>query len=725
MNPRVRRAAIVALLAIAVAGAAAAAWYVMGEARRTGRLVARLLSTRLGVPVTVDAAVVEGSRLRLRGVALSPAAGATVVLRAERIDVAGGMLALLAPAGRRLSIVIVSPSVSVHAAAAPGTGTALDALPGVLRGILDWPGDLLLSVEDAAVRVGEHAYRASTTANKTGSVATAVVRLVPSQQSGTLTAEIRGEAADGGAVRLHAEVTGDPSHLSGLWPVALPGPATLTARVESRFAAGEPVTATGRLTIGTTNAAPVVVDFASSYDARQPRLTVSRYAAVREPDVRLEGEADIGPSESGLQLAGTARGELEGSRLNGRAAWESGRFEGEVSVATLDIDRVARRLRLGPAPASARRVTARFSGVGKGPRSEATLQARAEQVMVPALPGAVLGATLDARLGLAAGTDVGRLARVHGATLTVRRGHRTLALVTAASPSSGLWPLALEAKTEDLSQLVSVLPTVARLSGQGRFAGEIRESGHLALRGVVEVTVPEAEVDLGRPVMVSNFRASIPVLLGAAPSSAPGTLTLARVAGGGIIVTDLTGAAELVDGRLLLRDLRYAQAGGRGSGWLEAILGVGAPRLRARLDAERVDLATLLNETGLPIGRLTGRLRYTLTAQHPASAGYVALLRASSEEGGEVSIDAIQRLLESAAVQAETSGVLHQTLENLRVFPYESLTAEVRISAREARLDLSLVGRKRLGIFPAPVEAINLRNVPLALLARTFARGSP
>ncbi|MGH7313219.1 MAG: hypothetical protein ACREJV_08605, partial [Candidatus Rokuibacteriota bacterium] len=553
MNPRVRRAAIVALLAIAGAGAAAA-WYVMGEAHRTGRLVARLLSSRLGVPVTVDAAVMEGSRLRLRGVALSAAAGTTVVLRAERIDVDGGMLALLAPAGRRLSIVIVSPSMTVHAAAAPGTGTALDAVHGGLRRILDWPGDLVLSIEDAEVRMGEQAHRVSAAVNKTARVATAVVRLAPSQQSGTLRAEIRGEAADAGAVRLHADITGDPSHLPGPWPRALPGPATLTARVESRVTAGEPMTAAGRVTIDTANAAPVVVDFASRYDARPRRLTVGRYSAVREPDVRLEGEGDVGPSGSGLQLSGTARGELEGSRLDGRATWEtgSGRFEGEVSFATLDIDRVARRLGLGAVPVSARGVTARFSGVGTGPRPEVTLQARAAEIMVPALPRAVLGATLNARLGLAVGADVViRPARVHGATLTVLRGDRPLALVTAASPSSGLWPLAVEVNTEDLSQLASALPPVARLSGQGRFAGEVHASGHLALRGVVEVTVPQAEVDLGRPVRASDLRASIPVRWGGAPSSAPGTLTLGRVDGAGIIVTDVTGAAELVDGRLL------------------------------------------------------------------------------------------------------------------------------------------------------------------------------
>ncbi len=685
MNLPVRRTAIVVLVAIAVLGAALT-WYVLSETRRTGRLVGQLLSSRLGVPVTVDAAVVTGSRLRLRGVTVSPEVGALVAVRADRIDVEGGMLALVAPAGRRVSIVAVAPSVTFRGPTAPGGGAPLEAVPGVLQAILDWPGDLRVSIQNANVQAGRHAYRVNTTADKTGDVATAVVQLGPAQQPETLTADLRSEAVGPGAVRLHVRVRGDPSRLPGLWPGTLGTPLALTARVDSRFAVGEPVTAAGQATIGTTNAAPVAVDFALSYDARQTRLTVARYSAVRAPDVRLEGKADIRPSGAGPRLTLSTRGELEGSPLTGRATWEieSGRFEGEVSSPSLDVDRIARRLGLGAAPASARGVVARFSGIAEGPRPAATVRARAEQVSVAALPGTVMRATLDARLGLATGADVVGVARVDQATLTLRQDSRTLAVLTAASPPGALWPL----------------------------------------RGNIDATVPQAELSLGTPVVMSDLRATIPVRFGPAPSSKPGTLALERVVGRGVTVTNVTAATELVDGRLLLSELRYAHARGRGSGWLEVVAAAGGPRVQARVDAQDVDLATLLSETGLQLGRLTGRLGYTLTVRYPGT-GPVALLRANSEEGGEVSIDAVQRLLESGAVQAETSGLLQQTLENLKTFPYESLAAEVRVSPQDARLDLSLVGRKRLGIFPAAVEAINLRNVPLALLARTFARGNP
>src|SRR5262245_43284846 len=121
MNLLVRRTAIVVLVAIVVVGVAAA-WYVLSEARRTGLLVGQVLSTRLGVAVSVDSAVVTGSRVRLRGVTISPAAGAPAVVQADRVDVEGGMLALVALSGHRVSIEAVGPSVTLPEPAAPGSG---------------------------------------------------------------------------------------------------------------------------------------------------------------------------------------------------------------------------------------------------------------------------------------------------------------------------------------------------------------------------------------------------------------------------------------------------------------------------------------------------------------------------------------------------------------------------------------------------------------------------
>src|SRR5262245_4235383 len=385
MKLPVRRTAIVVLVAIAVVGAAAA-WYVLSEARRTGLVVGQLLSSRLGVAVSVDSAVVTGSRVRLRGVTVSPEAGAPAVVQADRVDVEGGMLALVAPSGHRLSIEAVGPSVTLPELAPLGGGAAFEAVPRVLQAILDWPGDLRILIQNANVQAGRQAYRVSTTADKTGSVATAVVQLGPAEKSEALTADLRSEAVGPGAMRLHARLRGDPSRLPGLWPAALTTPVMLTAQVDSRFAAGEPVTAAGQASIGATGMAPVAIDFTVSYDPRQGRLTISRYQAVRTPDVRLQGDGNVAPSGAGMRVALATRGAVEGSRLNGHGAWETGtgRFEGKVTFTSLDIDRIARRLG-GSAPASARGVVARFSGTTDGPQPVATVQARAQQVSVAAL----------------------------------------------------------------------------------------------------------------------------------------------------------------------------------------------------------------------------------------------------------------------------------------------------------------------------------------------------
>ena len=86
MNRRARRAVLVAILALAVVGAAMAggAWYVFGEARRTGRLVAGVLSARTGLPITVARASVNGSRLRLSDVRV---AGIPMELRVAEVEV--------------------------------------------------------------------------------------------------------------------------------------------------------------------------------------------------------------------------------------------------------------------------------------------------------------------------------------------------------------------------------------------------------------------------------------------------------------------------------------------------------------------------------------------------------------------------------------------------------------------------------------------------------------
>jgi len=92
-------------------------------------------------------------------------------------------------------------------------------------------------------------------------------------------------------------------------------------------------------------------------------------------------------------------------------------------------------------------------------------------------------------------------------------------------------------------------------------------------------------------------------------------------------------------------------------------------------------------------------------------------------DGGEIGIDAIERLLASSTTDADGSGLMRRTLENLRIFRYDSLAADVRLTGATGYVDVALKGRKRLGIFPGRVDAINLHHMPLDVLARTFAKG--
>ena len=261
------------------------------------------------------------------------------------------------------------------------------------------------------------------------------------------------------------------------------------------------------------------------------------------------------------------------------------------------------------------------------------------------------------------------------------------------------------------------------MTGRATVDGEVGGASPLAFRGTVQAQLSEADITAGGHVTFTGIRATVPVGFGAeAPPG--GTVTAERVNAYGFTATGLTSSARLTEGRLLLPDVRYAHYGGQGGGWLEAAVDGRPTPMRARLEGTRVDLAELVRDVGTRAGQITGHVHYVLTAQYMTDNGLAAVVQLGSEGGGEVSIEPIQQLLDSATVQAETTGVLHQTLQNLRVFNYESLQGTLTWNQGAGHIDLSLKGKKRLGIFPGPVEAINFRNVPLTVLARTLTRGT-
>ncbi|OLC12468.1 MAG: hypothetical protein AUH29_16220 [Candidatus Rokubacteria bacterium 13_1_40CM_69_27] len=562
------------------------------------------------------------------------------------------------------------------------------------------------------------------TADKTAGALTLALALEPGAPARALRVDARSTGVAEGGVRIEVDLAGEPRQLGGLWPAAVPPPASLAARSELSILRDGQMTATGRLTV-VAAATPAVIDFASRYDARGGRLTVPRYALDWGADVHLEGQAEV---TAGLRISGTARGTVDGSPFGGRATYEttSGALDGEVTVESFSMLRVSRRLGASPAPgeATARSVVARFSSVAGAHRPTARIDLLARGLTATALRSFPLDAALEATVTLAPDADPRRLARVNAATLTLTRQGESVGVLTGASRGDALWPLAVDGKVDDLGRVAPALPLAAMLSGSARIVGEVRSADSLEFQGTLTANLPRAQVVLGAPVVLTNVRATVPVASGETADTPAGSVTVEHVAGYGLALGQATSTARIADGRLLLPDISYTQYGGQGRGWLEAALDGRPAPFRTRLEGQGVDLARFVRESGSNVAHLAGKVRYLASVQYTTPDGLVALVRTDSEDGGEVGIDAIERLLESAAVQAESSGVLRLTLENLRVFQYESLEGELRLSRGDGRVDLTLRGKKRLGIFPAPVEAINVRNVPLAVLARTFTRGT-
>ena len=291
--------------------------------------------------------------------------------------------------------------------------------------------------------------------------------------------------------------------------------------------------------------------------------------------------------------------------------------------------------------------------------------------------------------------------------------------VAAAALKHGLTPKQYE------GFLADVLGPAAKLAGSGRVTGQIDgAAGTPTFRGRLDADLAAAELTLPTPVVLTAVRADgVPVYWNAGGVEQPGAVSVARLVAHGLTVEDLASSATLIDGLVRLPDLRYRHHEGHGSGWAEIALG-GATPLRARVEGEDVDLAAVVRDTGSTVAQVTGRVRYTGSLQRLRGRGVDAVVELRSQERGEIGIEALERLLASPAVEVESTGLLRQTLENLRVFEYESLDGVLRATDGQGTVDLSITGRRRLGLFPGPVQAINFRNVPLDVLSRTLDRGT-
>jgi hypothetical protein len=709
MNRRSRRWSIVAAALVLAALAGASVWYAAGE-RRLGWLVAALVRARTGLGVTVAAASVDGSRLTLRDVGL---AAGPIAVHAERVEVGGGWLALAAPSAGPLSVRVVGARVAVAEGRAPAPA-ALDRLRAALRGLLEWSGTLTFRMEGAEVRAGGGSWTMDVNADKDGAGLRLAVVLMPSDGAPALRISADAGTDDTRAIRAGIDVAGSPAALSGLWPAWAPVPDALTARLDLRLAAD--VAGNGRVVLGGPAGTPAVVEAVGRW-APDAGLDVARYTVQWGADVRGRGTAALAWRAGGPSARAEVEGVVAGSRLEGRVTWNDGRLVVDATLADVDPGRLGAHFGLtAPVAARAREVRARWDAAGE--RGRARIEASG--VAAAARPDIALDVTIDA--AVRGGRGAWPPTSVEVAEVTVARQARTLLRATAASRSAdALWPVDVRGAVEDVAALAALSPVPVVAAGTVTVSGEVHGVPP-AVNAALQARLAQAALPAGAGgVRLAGVSAAVPWGWGGRPPS-PGTLGVARIDAGGVTVHDLTAAVQQQAGRLLISGVRYRHAGGHGTGWIEWVPGDRRP-LRARLDAERVDLAEMVREGGLRLAHVTGTVRYTVVAQY-AEDGLSGLARITGEGGGEVSVEAVERLLESAAVQADSTWLVRQTLENLRVFRYETLDGEVRWAGGAGYLDLTLRGRKRLGLFPAPVEAINVRHVPLALLARALGRST-
>lgn len=622
-----------------------------------------------------------------------------------------------------LVVAVVLGAIAAGVAARPGPDV-IDGLRARVLALLDWPVAFTVRLLDGEMEAAGSTYRFDLTAEKPrGRELSLTLRFEESaagrssRSSEAVTLRARARRAAASAVELAVDGAGRPFELGRWWPAWLPLPAALALSGTVTVAAGGQVAGTGRITVGDP-VSPATIDVASSYDASAGRLTVSRYDLAWSPGVRLEGEAGL---DAAGRATATARGSALGGALTGRLAFRraDGAFETDLSLAPVDAAAAAARLGVAALPLAVTAATlhARLAGALDGPLTAG--------VEVGGLRVGGLAAPVDATVDASARLAGARLAGLQRASLTIAHERRPVAIVSAASRDGGLWPLTIDAHAADLSRAVPLVPDHPELTGAARLTGSVGAAAPLVFDGQFQAEVPRATVQAGVPVTVTAARTRIPVVWGTAGRPGPGTLSVSRLSAAGLSVESITGSPRAAGPRLTVPDLAYRHYGGHGGGWLEIALDRPGALVRARIAGEQVDLAEVVRASGTSMAEISGKVNYVIGLEYSTADGLVAGGRVdSSEEGGEISIAALQRLIDASAVQNEATGLLRRTLQNLRVFRYASLDGELRWSQGEGRLDLTIRGKKRFWIFPAPVEAINIKNMPLSVLTRGLPRGT-
>jgi hypothetical protein len=316
-----RRVIVLATVAVVVAVVAGTAWYVLSEGRRMGRAAEWVLTRRTGLSITVERAWYRPGRFLLRGARVAPGPTFPLDVWVRELEIAAGIMSLVAPAGRTVSIVATSISVTVAESASPTPGPGrIEAFRSRVLAFLEWPGGLTIRVHEGELRTSAGVFRFALSGEKTGPGLTLTVS---PEGDGESRVGIRAAAALGRALDLVVDAVGLPRVLAAVWSGTGPPVSSFAARAQLQLLAGGVVSSFSRVTLGTNPEDRAVLDFTSRYDSASGELRVSRYSLTWR-NVRVQGTARLAPEAPERPLSATAAGDAAGSALSGTRSYALG-----------------------------------------------------------------------------------------------------------------------------------------------------------------------------------------------------------------------------------------------------------------------------------------------------------------------------------------------------------------------------------------------------------------
>jgi hypothetical protein len=475
--------------------------------------------------------------------------------------------------------------------------------------------------------------------------------------------------------------------------------------------------------------------------------------------IPLRVDLDAGGGVARVELTGLTA-EVHGLPLRGTVAYDvaRGRADARVESSAARLDTLARRLGvdwIGPSDqlraSSVRvivtaldprgwndgKVETEFRGLLlRQPEGEATVERASLRANVRS-GGAAIAMEAERVRGalprfegllpqVLGSADIDRpdgSARLVRATVTARdaEGREMLQADIARQGAGGAAPVRLTARVPALERLASLWPSVPRqVNGSATVELQAPDSGFGTYEGRLGLQVASAELLDGR-LSLRDVSADVPLRRGGGPAQAAagpgGPLRVGEVVGYGIVLYDLSARARALDQRLTLADLRYGLYSGEGRGTIELELAGDGPAARAQLQGQGLRIEDFVAAYGIRGGTMTGLLRYDLDMRYRGGR-LGATGQFDVPEGGTVTIELLDRLL--AYTTADPTGVVKRALGNLRAFDYKAAEATVRTASDDLRVSLSLHGRERFGIFPPRVKEINVRDMPIGFLARQF-----